>query len=93
MSAIAYGSGVPQPRNGLYDKMAGVENQTLSPGLEFGLELGGPMQVGQQVIDVDQSRSSPDAGRCVLYRYLRPVTYIELALPEALRCCWRNRIH
>ncbi|MFC2023214.1 hypothetical protein ACFLT5_00575 [Chloroflexota bacterium] len=35
-----------QPRDGLYDRIAGVENQTLSPGLEFGLELGGPIQVG-----------------------------------------------
>lgn len=46
MSAIAYGSGMPQQRGGLYDKMAGVENQTLSPGLELGLELGGPTEVG-----------------------------------------------
>ena len=45
--------------------MAGVENQTLSPGLEFALELGGPIQVGQQAIDVDQARSSTDAGRYV----------------------------
>ena len=35
-----------QPRDGLYDNMAGVENQTLGPGLESGLELGGPIQVG-----------------------------------------------
>jgi hypothetical protein len=40
------GSGMPQPRDGLYDKMAGAENQTLGPGLEFGLELGCPIQVG-----------------------------------------------
>ena len=52
-----------QPRDGLYDKMAGVENQTLSPGLGFGLELGGPILVGWQAIDVDQARSSTGAGR------------------------------
>jgi hypothetical protein len=46
MSVMGCGSGMPQQRGGLYDKMAGVENQTLSPGLESGLELGGPIQVG-----------------------------------------------
>ena len=40
------GSGAPQQSDGLYDKMAGAENQALSLGLEFGLELGGPKQVG-----------------------------------------------
>ena len=45
--------------------MAGVENQTPSPGLKSGLELGGPIQVGQQAIDVNQARSSSDAGRYV----------------------------
>ena len=59
------GYGGPQRRDGLYDKKAGVESLTLSPGLEFGLELGGPMQVGQQAIDVGQARSSTDAGRYV----------------------------
>jgi hypothetical protein len=46
MSVIAYGFGGPQPRDGLYDKGAGAEGQTLSPGLDFGLELGSPVQVG-----------------------------------------------
>jgi hypothetical protein len=46
MSVIAYGSGMPQQRDGLYDKIAGVENQALNPGLDFSLELGGPIQVG-----------------------------------------------
>ena len=45
--------------------MAGVENHTLSPGLELGLELGGPIQVGWQTIDVDQAHSSTYAGRYV----------------------------
>jgi len=57
------GSGVPLQRDGLYVRKTGAENQTLSPGLEFGLELGGPMQVGLQPIDVDQARSATDAGR------------------------------
>jgi hypothetical protein len=34
-----------QQGDGLYHRMAGVESQTLSPSLEFGLELGGPIQV------------------------------------------------
>ena len=38
--------------------MAPVENKTLSPGLAFGLELGSPVQVGWQAIDVDEARSS-----------------------------------
>jgi len=42
LSVIAYGSGMPQLRDGLYDKTAGAESLTLSPGLEIGLELGGP---------------------------------------------------
>jgi hypothetical protein len=46
MRVIAYGFGVSQQRDGLYDRMAGVEKQTLSPGLDLGLELGGPKQVG-----------------------------------------------
>jgi hypothetical protein len=46
MSVIGYGSGMPQQRDGLYDKMAGVESETLSPGLGIDLELGGPEQVG-----------------------------------------------
>jgi hypothetical protein len=45
MSAIAYGSGMPQPRDGLYDKIAGVESLALSPGLEFGLEAGSPIEL------------------------------------------------
>jgi hypothetical protein len=46
MSATAYGSGMPQQRDGLYQEKAGAENQALSPGLEFGLRPGGPMQEG-----------------------------------------------
>ena len=46
MSIIAYGSGMPQQRERLYDRMVGVENQTLSPGLELGLELGSSIEVG-----------------------------------------------
>jgi hypothetical protein len=45
-NAMDCGSGAPQPRDGLHDKMARAENQTLNPGLEFGLELGGPVQEG-----------------------------------------------
>jgi hypothetical protein len=41
MSAMGCGSGGPQPRDGLYDKVAGAEVKTLSPGLDFGLKLGG----------------------------------------------------
>jgi hypothetical protein len=35
-------SGIPVLRDDLYDQEAGAENQVLSPGLEIGLELGGP---------------------------------------------------
>jgi hypothetical protein len=59
------GSGAPQQTDGLYDKMAGAETQTLSPGLDFGIELGGPVELCSQPIDVKQARSSPDAGRYV----------------------------
>jgi hypothetical protein len=30
MSVIAYGSGMPQPSDGLYANLAGSENQTLA---------------------------------------------------------------
>ncbi len=43
MSVIAYGSGVSQQGEGLYDKKAGAESLILSPGLNRGLEPGGPM--------------------------------------------------
>jgi len=46
MSVIAYGSGGPQQRDGLCDKVAGAESLTLSPGLDFSLELGDLIQVG-----------------------------------------------
>ena len=67
LSVIAYGSGMPQLRDGLYDKTAGAESLTLSPGLYFGLELGGPIQVGSQTIDVDEARSPIDAGRHICF--------------------------
>jgi hypothetical protein len=57
-----HGSGMPQPRDGLYDKMAGAEKQTPSPGLDFSLELGGSTELGSQPIHVDQARSASDAG-------------------------------
>ena len=63
LRVIAYGSGMPQ-QDGLYDKMAGAENQTLSPGLDFSLELGGST-LGSQPIDVDEARSASDTGRYV----------------------------
>jgi hypothetical protein len=59
------GPGMPQPRDGLCGTMAGAEGQTPSPGLDFSLELGGPVGLGSQPIDIDQARASPDAGRCV----------------------------
>jgi hypothetical protein len=68
MSVIACGSGMPQLRDGLYDKMAGAENQALSPGLDFSLELGGSIELGSQPIHVDQARSASDADRYVWYR-------------------------
>ena len=45
MSVIAYGSGMPQQRDGLYDKLAGAESLILSPGLDFSLELGGSVEL------------------------------------------------
>jgi hypothetical protein len=39
------GSGVPQSRDGLCDNAAGAESLTLSPGLKFGLEPGGPIRL------------------------------------------------
>jgi len=51
--------------NGLYDKKARAENLILSPGLDFGLEPGGSIELCQQPIDVAQARSSTDAGRYV----------------------------
>jgi hypothetical protein len=38
MSVLAFGFRTPKQRDGLYDKMVGAEDQTLSPGLDFGLE-------------------------------------------------------
>jgi hypothetical protein len=37
-----------------YANMAGAENQTLGPGLEFGLEPGGPIELGSQAIIVSR---------------------------------------
>jgi secondary thiamine-phosphate synthase enzyme len=62
MSVIAYGSRGPQRRGGLYDKKAGAESMTLSLGLEFGPEPGGPIELCKQPSDVDQARSASDAG-------------------------------
>jgi hypothetical protein len=62
MSVIAYGTGMPQQRDGLYDRVAGAKNQTLSPGLDCGLEPGSPIELCWQPIDVDQARSASDAG-------------------------------
>ena len=45
MNVIAYGSGMPLQRDGLYDKKAGVENQTLSPGLSCSLEPGSSIEL------------------------------------------------
>jgi hypothetical protein len=46
LRTIDCGSGGPLQTAGLFCKMVGPENQPLSPGLDFGLELGGTMQVG-----------------------------------------------
>jgi hypothetical protein len=46
------GSGVSQPRDGLHDREAGAESQTLNLGLVFGLELGDSVEIGWQPIDV-----------------------------------------
>jgi hypothetical protein len=46
MSVTACGSGMPEPRDGLSDKKAGAESQTLSPSLDFGLELAGSTELG-----------------------------------------------
>jgi len=37
LSVMNCGSGGPEPRDGLYDKKAGVESQALSPGLDLSL--------------------------------------------------------
>jgi hypothetical protein len=62
LSVMDCGSGGPQPRDDLYDKKAGVESQTLSPGLDFSLELAGSVELGWQPINVDEARSASDAG-------------------------------
>jgi hypothetical protein len=46
MSVIAYGSGGPQPRDGLYDVMAGAESWIPSLDLECSLEPGSPAELG-----------------------------------------------
>jgi hypothetical protein len=42
--------------DGLYDRKAGAESLILSPGLGFGLELGGPIRVGQQTVSAMRVR-------------------------------------
>jgi hypothetical protein len=39
------GSGAPQQRDSLYDKMARAERLTLSVGLDFKIELGGSIEL------------------------------------------------
>jgi hypothetical protein len=57
------GSGGPQPRDGLYDKKAGAENQTLSPGLDFHLELGGSIEwVSSQLMSMKHAHQQTPFG-------------------------------
>jgi hypothetical protein len=45
MSVSTYGSGMSQPRDDLFDKKAGAENQTLSLGFSCSLESGSPIEL------------------------------------------------
>ena len=51
MRAMDCGSGEPQPRNGLYDKKAEAESQTLGPGLDFSLEVSSRIELCLQPMD------------------------------------------
>ena len=62
LHVVDSGSGELQSRDNLYHKMAGVEDQILSPGLDFSLELGGCVRLGSQPIHIDQARFASDAG-------------------------------
>jgi hypothetical protein len=63
--AMDCGPGGPQPTDGLCDKKAGAESQTLSPDLGFSVELAGSIELGSQPIDIDEACSASDAGRYV----------------------------
>jgi hypothetical protein len=74
MSLMDCGSSGPQPRDGLYNKTAGAESQTLSPGLDSSLELGGSVELGSQSIWVDETRSACKIGKsgdCIVFCYRR----------------------
>lgn len=53
----------------LYGNMAGAENQTLGPGLEFGLEPGGPIELGAQAIVVSLKNELSFCRGCDMIAY------------------------
>jgi hypothetical protein len=93
MSVIAYGSGMPQLRDGLYDKMAGAEKQTPSPGLDFSLELGGSIELGSQPIHADRYvwyRKRIGNTRITSYNGSTPLETCDLDDTECVRGSFRS---